>query len=1097
MAEKQNKDDDEGKKKKGKAAKGASTAAMGIMAILMPFLPIILIIVILFTIIQGIIDIVVGIVNGIMDLITNPIATIVKIAKGVSNGLSYLFDGESWTPEVDPCEFTIILEEEQVEQMKEQITEQAIDLQKASLTDIVIKKMMLVNYMTITTSDTEVGIPISKEDYDNRTNSNTFSYWEGDDNKGLRGQYYMSTHGIVHLQDENGEKIYGYNGKGGSREGETDFEHFINTYDYDMQHDKKNTARAVLRAMQYAYTIDNIGTITMYVPHSQIVKKEYLCAEEIIYSDYSSSDTTVNTITINYLENIGPYVMPMDFLVSLLEITASEDFIEAVCDLVNDEKIIMVISADETVTIKQTSTRFADDIIAYGIEKEHDTLDEQEVSEKLSCQESMPNGDDWNIEKSETTISTNTDYKVFIKYAKTWYGEIEYDYNVLKKKKTITIDENGEEITNEDNLQETGTYFLGSSGSLGNVIQDMDFTRIWVNQDENETRENVFANDFDDAITKENLFNRYNSEGDPDKKAALSLIKKLDTKKNFFKMEDIKVADLQNNSLYGPKLTRVEEKLYNAKTSEITAIISKEVSNYSNVKNSVDRTDRFLGLLKNDTGSYVKGALFNSSGKKVYYKDVYKDTKEISAGDFLVNGSGALIQFMESASQYSEKLASVMKYILYRYTNEDYGVTSFNELIDWINSKNFTSISAGSAEECLSKMMASYEGLTKTSDGKKYLLLDGYNNDKFYSISTAYGFMFYAEGYMGYEHEDAINQAYKDCGMNDMTLGKAIGDLINSDGTINTSQNVNNAYPEKYALPIEVVDRAHVIRISELAARNRNLLDEYNKRTGKKVELTDEQICALVDAGWQYGSFNPAEFIEAYGNLGENPSESEIDSVLNQFLPFYDPKYSPGRPQARCKLFKEGTFTLSDGTELKATDFGSASPSAENIVKVAKQIVDATKLGGMEQTVYEGSRKSEGYSSNIYVCASFVSEVLYKSTGLKNWSDDVYTLGSILFNNPDYELIYYTSSSANKSEVGEFSGNINTNAKIEDIIQPGDVVATFSSDWRYQHVLIYIGQNQYAHHGSGDGYLNYPNISSEFLSKHTNSNVKYIFRYKK
>ena len=154
-----------------------------VITILTLFLPIILIAAIFLTIIQGIIDIICGIVDGIIGFLKDPVAWVASAARGVGNGVSYLFNGEHWEPEAPSCTFTYILNEEQLETIKKQIEAGAIDLKQASLTDEVLKKMILVNYMTMSTEDTEIAIPISKDEYDNRHNtSNAFKYKVGDEN---------------------------------------------------------------------------------------------------------------------------------------------------------------------------------------------------------------------------------------------------------------------------------------------------------------------------------------------------------------------------------------------------------------------------------------------------------------------------------------------------------------------------------------------------------------------------------------------------------------------------------------------------------------------------------------------------------------------------------------------------------------------------------------------------------------------------------------------------------------------------------------------------------------------------------------------------
>lgn len=944
----------------------------------------------------------------------------------------------------------------------------------------------------------------------------------------------MYVNGIVKIQDEDGNKIYGYSNNGrwddsGGHGNETAFEHFIDTYNYDMDNGKDKTAGAVLTAMKYAYTIDEAGTITMYKPNATVTESKCIYLKNEIYNKRIEHKATIDTTNINYLEKINPYIMPIDFLVTLLEITASSDFIDAVCDLVNEEEIILVIAADDIITYNTTSVRSQADVTAYGIEKNKEKEDseneEKEISEVLAFEETADDGDNWNFERITTNINRDTRYNAFVKKAKTWYGEFEYEYIVNKTKKTISLDENGEEITNESEWKEESSSVIDvlvdkkiikdsliwNTESFAKIEEEREKNSIWIEQDDLEPIDIVFSNNFSNAISKRNIDFKINDDRNLlNERIALKLFEELDKKKNFFKIQNPGQADLFLNEDYGPKLTKIVVKEHDVNESTYKTIISKEVTINNSVKNSVDNTDRFLGLLKNDDGVYSYGAVFNPSGKKVCYKDAYQNTNPVAVGDLLENGDEALIQFLESSSQYSKNLAPVMRYILYRYTNEDYGINNFDEIIDWIDSRNFSSVGGSSAIECLEKMITSYEGVVTTKDGKKYVLMNGAKNDTdefgnpIDSISTSHGFLFYANNYQGYAFENEINQAYKECGYNDMTLGKAIGELIDSDGKVKAKlAEPDYIFPESYAIPVEVIDKAFEINLKVEFEEVKSKLAEYNAKTGNNKTLTDEQICAIVDGGWNFGKYHEDAGYDAFMSLYMNiKEEKDIASLKNLFLPFYYGKEGSNfkrRSDSRWKLFTEGVFILSDGTEVKKSDFSNVSPSADKIVSVAKEIVNLTKYGGSEQAVYEGARKAKNsnYSSSIYVCASFVSEVLYNATGLRNWSDDVYNIGVILNDNPDFELVYYKKSDATQSTVGEFARELNTNIKIEDIIQPGDVVASFSSSWRYQHVILYIGDNQYAHHGGGSGVFNYPNISSGFLSSYTNNNVKYIFRYKK
>lgn len=101
----------------------------------------------------------------------------------------------------------------------------------------------------------------------------------------------------------------------------------------------------------------------------------------------------------------------------------------------------------------------------------------------------------------------------------------------------------------------------------------------------------------------------------------------------------------------------------------------------------VENYDFFLSLLKNNTGTYSRDASYNPSGKDVSYKTIY-DTED-KVGKLLESGAEMFFELL-NASPYTEGLTNIMKYILYKYTTLDYGVTEFNyyiipkEEFEWI-----------------------------------------------------------------------------------------------------------------------------------------------------------------------------------------------------------------------------------------------------------------------------------------------------------------------------------------------------------------------------------------------------------------------------
>jgi len=171
------------------------------------------------------------------------------------------------------------------------------------------------------------------------------------------------------------------------------------------------------------------------------------------------------------------------------------------------------------------------------------------------------------------------------------------------------------------------------------------------------------------------------------------------------------------------------------------------------------------------------------------------------------------------------------------------------------------------------------------------------------------------------------------------------------------------------------------------------------------------------------------------------------------------------------------------------TSTSEISGSNGSMVEAARSLIELTKLGGSEEVYYgEPRTSSSGFTSSCYVCASFAGEVLYNATnGAVNASglDGVNSLGEFLLTNSQCELIYYYPYA---TSIPDISGAVNTDKKVEDIIQPGDIVATYSSSYTFQHVMVYIGNNEFANQGG--------NSSCPSIDRRGFSDVKYIFRLK-
>lgn len=1089
---------------------------------------------------EGILTVITDVVNNVMGFLSNPAEYAVKMWKGASNQISSIFGiGSYQLPESN--QITIILKDDDVKTIKEQIESQAIETDKVGLTDDLIKKMILVNYMTSCTDFTEVGLPLGEDEvkalYEKglqfhseltgnhkivlKCNDGMFNYWTGDGVHGEDGMYYMSVMGIVHLIDERGQTIYSFDSDNFNQIA-SDCKNATNT----------GYRNGIKNAMKCAYTIDKIGSIKMNKLRTTETDTIYSYMDNEIINEKSDVSISVEPVVLEYSQYISQYTMPMDFLVSLLEITGSDGFVEAVCELVGDSKIELVIASSDTYDADIYAEKYQDEVTVDGIQNiERDistttTDDDGKTTTKISSKNDSQEVsviDTQEVKKQVNKYINDMSYNVYVKSVNTWYCKADYDVSSDIKAIYTVIDKDGNEVKGEKEFEDANLNDGPSANFkyLKEIVQGVDENVLWVDKNIEPT-EIKFATRYEDALDWEKVSKLTENEKDKDKYLSYYILSEVCANKDFFTNEDLnkdiekpssepktnvdgnnnkEVVKIIKSSFEQPRVTKMTENMKDAKYSQMKVSMGNFIKSESVNSNYEDNTDRFLGLLKNDTGVYTKGATYNANGKKVKYNDVYGGQSEV--GDLLENGSDMLFQFMESTSAYNKGLENVMKYIMYRYSNEDFGVTSFDDAINWLKESEFSSLGSSSYTECLHKMMSSYEGALTTRDGTKYLLLDGYNNDGFHSISTAYGIMFYEDLSNIYMSENEMNQAYKDCGQTNMTLDKAISGLIDSNGQIKYYLVSNNAFPESYALDKEVVDRVCEIKLSYEMEKVKSLLAIYNSRMGKNLTLNDAQICAIVDAGWNFGPYHKDAGYEAFMQQYFSLGDKGIDSLKNSYLPFYyEISGYPNvkrRSESRWKLFKEGVFTLSDGTVIVPSNGDSVA-----IVDAAKKLVELTKYGGREQARYGNPRhSSSGYDSSVYVCASFVSEVLYNACGYRGWSDNCLYLSSNLIKDSNFELVYYNATSSATPVSANISSSVNLNFNLDTDLRPGDVVVTFDNysydPATYKHVTIYIGDGKNANHGGSWGgpiEKDYPNISNSFFNGYGKNNIKCIFRYK-
>mgnify|MGYP001026747488 FL=1 len=296
---------------------------------------------------------------------------------------------------------------------------------------------------------------------------------------------------------------------------------------------------------------------------------------------------------------------------------------------------------------------------------------------------------------------------------------------------------------------------------------------------------------------------------------------------------------------------------------------------------------------------------FVKESKKKYYTSYKQNAAAINT----YKKDGTLLFTMMDMNLDNDRLEQILKYVIYKMTGVDYGVTSLDGSLFKLNSIN--SLGAGGIAEVIKSFENGdlryymkgdsddysnwYVNNFVTQDRKQYKL--AYSDyDKTWNFS--YGIMVYDEKYDEYNNVGVFNQE-----------GVDIRNLVNR---------ARNG--EQILLDVEIVDRVY----NNIVKNKQKILSDL--ATKRNAELTNYQIDALTNVHYQYGnagdayisnSKNIMELYKQYYAKGKTEEFKNIaicevnDGVSRNF-------FIRGEPAKRGTyewiMFDEGIYTLADGT---------------------------------------------------------------------------------------------------------------------------------------------------------------------------------------
>lgn len=779
-------DDEDKKKKKG----GKCGSKKMIWVILAPILVVVLGAAMFFAVLEGIVELILkvlgDILNAIIDFLKNPIKWIGKVVASFTNFLeSHLIDGnfdpdeyENARPNLDA---TIEISQSVFEDMRDSL-DAAVDRDAAGvgLDDIMLKKMLLAYYSGVYFDDTNIIIELSKEDLvyillNGDQCIEPFEVKEGDEDEGFgsddvkylcgRGKIdvklYNSSTDIIYYPTEMLKKIYD------------------EEYKVALNKNKTTYANSVLEYLKKCYDYSDSGGIKIYAENGdkKSVTWEYENMGSAVNLDDGYNDKNISFMNVEYVEKISQFATPVEFMVDLMEITGSTDFLNTfikamvnqtsikmeLCTIEYTETEIIETESDRETTIKGTKSG-----IKYTAQRDDGTTDGLTVSQEhigstdyINIIIEDTNAREQNTTSTVTLIGDKSGNEVFNEQVT--LDETNDWQHSFKSPIELTADEKEKTDNSKVTITETTTYheekydlMLKEVKNWYVKITQQNDKKIYteystinkegdeVQIDSPESAEKIQIDDGELTYTRDsnpeiflNYINAFNQlkviqslGGKVDRACCMSALCGYVACKN---------ENIFDTFEYNYHTLNIKD----TNSTKSTVWILRRVTFDKVSTNESDNSDMFLALLSGPDSKYEIGDKFvakANGGKVIKYLDSYKGSEEktvtledgstitskygiVGAGELLENGAQVLFDLLERSTN-TQGLVDTMKWIMYRYSGKDYGVTEFKFV--WLDPESMTEQSK-TGNSYLMEYLHAIDGtsnLPESSDGTKYIVYD-------------------------------------------------------------------------------------------------------------------------------------------------------------------------------------------------------------------------------------------------------------------------------------------------------------------------------------------------------------------------------------
>ena len=263
-----------------------------------------------------------------------------------------------------------------------------------------------------------------------------------------------------------------------------------------------------------------------------------------------------------------------------------------------------------------------------------------------------------------------------------------------------------------------------------NIIEDLNEINEIANSNQDEFEEVITS------ITKEEIIETTTKVMSPTIQVTYA--------KTWFSEQTITYNKKEEKTEIGPSITipepESEEEPEIKGEGSVTWKTSQKIE-YSSTSNTTTYEEGTRGDVIDKTGEKGDGEESFIGLLDTEFK-IPNSTRYVAAGGNLVSGAEMFFYFLQKNSE-TQNLEMVMRYILYKYTGRDYGVTELNFNI--FNAKKFITIGS-SGSKLLVEYIHTWEnasGAPTNEDGTKYIIYtDGYGNP-----TVGYGIDIFNGGY--------------------------------------------------------------------------------------------------------------------------------------------------------------------------------------------------------------------------------------------------------------------------------------------------------------------------------------------------------------